>query len=118
MLDVFPVAGFLRGEATGDILRTIDSCRIRWGTVRDRIGGDLLVDAVPLEWRDGKLQLGAPRPETVRGWQDGLGFVDTAAPGDVIAIHWDWACERLDERQARTLQAWTARELAIANTTL
>src|SRR5207342_279299 len=50
VLDVFPVTGLLRGEASGDVLTTIDSCRIRWGTVRDRVGGDLLVDAVPLEW--------------------------------------------------------------------
>ena len=96
----------------------MDSCRIRWGRVRDRVGGDLLVDAVPLELVDGKLQLGAPRVETVRGWRDGLGFVDTAAPGDVIAIHWDWACERLDDRRLGALQAWTARELAIANPTI
>ncbi len=118
VLDVFPVTGLLRGEASGDVLTTIDSCRIRWGTVRDRVGGDLLVDAVPLEWSDGKLRLGVPRPETIRGWQDGLGFVDTAGAGDVVAIHWDWACERLDARQASTLKAWTARELAIANATL
>jgi hypothetical protein len=118
VLDVFPVIGLLRGEPTGDVLRTIDSCRIRWGRVRDRIGADLLVDAVPLEWHGGKLRLGAARPETIRGWQDGLGFVDDAGPGDVVAIHWDWACERLDERQVATLLASTTRELAIANTTL
>jgi hypothetical protein len=35
-----------------------------------------------------------------------------------VAIHWDWACERLDGRQAAALRAWTARELAIANMTL
>ena len=118
VLDVFPVVGLLRGGPTADVLRTIDSCRIRWGTVRDRVGSNLLVDAVPLEWADGKLRLGAPRPETVRTWQDGLGFVETAEAGDIIAIHWDWACERLDERQAGILKAWTARELRIANTTL
>ena len=118
VLDVFPVVGLLRGGPPDDVLRTIDSCRIRWGTVRDRIGADLLVDAVSLEWADGRLRLGAPRPETIRGWQDGLGFVDEAGPGDVVAIHWDWACERLDERQAGTLRVWTLRELAIANANL
>ena len=38
VLDVFPVVGLLRGEASADVLHTIDSCRIRWGTVRDRVG--------------------------------------------------------------------------------
>ena len=108
----------LRGGPSDDVLAVIDRCRIRWGTVRDRIGADLLVDAVPLEWDDGKLRLGAPRVETVRGWHDGLGFIDEPAPGDHIAIHWDWACERLDARRLATLRSWTARELAIANLTI
>ena len=118
VFDVFPLVGMLRGGPSVDILRTIDSCRIRWGRVRDRLGADLLVDAVPLEYRDGKLRLGVARPETIRGWQDGLGFIDDPAPGDLVAIHWDWACERLDERQARALKAWTVHQLAIANATL
>ena len=118
VLDVFPVVGLLRGGPSDDVLGVIDHCRIRWGVVRDRIGADLLVDAVPLEWADGKLRLGAPRTETVRGWTDGLGFIDEPAAGDDIAIHWDWACERLDARRLQTLKRWTARELAIANLTL
>ena len=118
VLDIFPVTGMLRGGPSEDILRTIDDCRIRWGRVRDRIGADLLVDAVPLEYRDGQLRLGAPRAETIRGWQDGLGFIDDVAPGDLVSIHWDWACERLDERSAATLRAWTLHQLAIANATL
>lgn len=118
VLDVFPVMGLLRGENVKDVLRTIDSCRIRWGRVRERVGGQLLVDAVPLELVDGKLRLGAPRPETIRGWQDGLGFIADTRPGDVLAIHWDWACERLDERRLGQLQAWTQRQLDIANRTI
>ncbi len=118
VLDVFPVVGLLRGGPSDDVLGVIDQCRIRWGIVRDRIGADLLVDAIPLEWADGKLRLGAPRPETIRGWQGDLGFIDEPAPGDHIAIHWDWACERLDDRRLAALRLWTIRELAIANRTM
>lgn len=118
VLDVFPVVGLLRGENVADVLRTIDSCRIRWGRVRELVGGQLLVDAVPLGLVDGKLALAAPRPETIRGWQDGLGFIADIQPGDVLAIHWDWACERLDERQLGQLHAWTQRQLDIANRTI
>lgn len=118
VLDVFPVMGLLRGENVKDVLRTIDNCRIRWARVRERVGGQLLVDAVPLELVDGKLRLGPPRPETIRGWQDGLGFLADTRPGDVLAIHWDWACERLDERRLGQLQAWTQRQLDIANRTI
>jgi hypothetical protein len=118
VLDVFPVVGMLKGGRIDDVLRTIDSCRIRWGCVRDRIGGELLVDAVPLELVEGKLALGAPRPEMIRGWHDGLGFFDDADPGDWISIHWDWACERLDADALRRLQSWTGHQLEIANRTV
>jgi hypothetical protein len=118
VLDIFPVVGMLRGGQTDDVLRTIDSCRIRWGRVRERVGGQLLVDAVPLEYVGGRLRLSQPRPETIRGWQDGLGFVDDAATGDMIAIHWDWACERLDDRRLTALRSWTERQLQIANRTI
>jgi len=120
VLDVFPVVGLLRGGHTDDVLRTIDSCRIRWGRVLERIGGQLVVDAVPLEYADGRLRLGPARPETIRGWQDGLGFLDdeNVQIGDVLAIHWDWACERLDPRRLATLRSWTERQLRIANQTI
>ncbi len=118
VLDVFPLVGLLRGGNVADVLRTIDSCRIRWGRVRERVGGQILVDAVPLELVDGQMRLGAPRPETIRGWQDGLGFIADTQPGDVLAIHWDWACERLDARRLGQLQTWTQRQLTIANRTI
>jgi hypothetical protein len=120
VLDIFPAMGLLRGENVKDVLSTIDSCRIRWGRVRERIGGQLLVDAVPLELVNGRLRLGAPRLESIRGWEDGLGFVTDSdtRPGDVLAIHWDWACERLDARGLRHLQRWTNRQLEIANHTI
>ena len=118
VFDVFPTVGLLRGGRADDVVATMDSCRIRWGHVRDRVGQDLLVDAVPLELVDGKLQLGHPRVEVVRGWRDGLGFVGDVEPGDRIAIHWDWACERLDDRQFVRLHDWTVSQLAIANQTI
>lgn len=118
VLDIFPVVGMLRGGHSDDVLRTIDNCRIRWGRVRERIGGQLMVDAVPLEYVGGRLRLGPPRPETIRGWQDGLGFVDDVQPGDVVTIHWDWACERLDGRRLAALRGWTEHQLRIANQTI
>jgi hypothetical protein len=118
VLDIFPVVGKLRGGRTDDVLRTIDLCRIRWGRVRDRVGGRLIADVVPLEYADGRLRLGQPRTEMIHGWHDGLGFVDDAAVGDAIAIHWDWACERLDARRLMALQVWTDHQLRIANTTI
>jgi len=40
------------------------------------------------------------------------------APGDVVSIHWDWACDILDARRLAALRGWTAREVSLANLTL
>jgi hypothetical protein len=118
VLDVFPRLGLLRGGAVDDVVRTIDSCRIRWGRVLERDGDWLVVAAVPMALVEGKLALLPPRVETVRGWQDGRGFLADAQSGDVVSLHWDWACDLLDARRLGQLQRWTERELRIANLTI
>ncbi|HEX8024936.1 MAG TPA: DUF6390 family protein [Candidatus Limnocylindrales bacterium] len=118
VLDVFPRVGLLRSGQTDRALEVMDSCRIRWGRVEARDGDWLVTRTVPLELVDGRLRLGAPRRERVRGWSDGHGFVDDVRPGDIISIHWDWACERLDAPSLAALQRSTRDELAIANLTI
>ena len=118
VLDVFPKVGLLRSGATDRALEVMDSCRIRWGRVERRDGDWLVTSAVPLELVDGRLRLGTPREERVRGWVDGHGFVEDVRPGDVISIHWDWACERLDAARLAALRRSTRHELAIANLTI
>ncbi len=118
VLDVFPKVGLLRTGEIDRVIETMDSCRIRWGRVLERDGDSLVVSAVPLELVEGTLRLGDPRIERVRGWIDGRGFVEDVTPGDVISMHWDWACERLDEPRLESLRRSTVAELAIANATI
>ena len=118
VLDVFPRVGLLRGEAVDNVLATIDSCRIRWGRVEGVVGDQLVVWAASLEQVDGKLRLGAPHLETVSRWLDGIGFVDDVQPGEMVAIHWSWACDRLTPRQLHNLVAWTRLALGVANRAL
>jgi len=118
VLDVFPRLGLMRSGAIDNALQVMDSCRIRWGRVLERDGDFLVVSAVPLSMVEGRLQLGAARVERVRGWQDGTGFIGDVAQGDVISIHWDWACDTLDARGLTALQRWTRRELSVANQTI
>jgi hypothetical protein len=118
VLDVFPRAGLLRSGQADGALEIMDSCRIRWGRVLERDGDWLVVSAVPLELIDGQLRLGAPRPERIRGWADGASFVEDAMPGDVVSMHWDWACERLDSPRLAAVRHWTALELDLANRTI
>ena len=118
VLDVFPRVGLMRTGDTDNALQVMDSCRIRWGRVLERDGDSLVVSAVPLEMVEGVLRLASPRVERIRGWVDGAGFVEDAGPGDVVAIHWDWACERLDADRLAALQHSTAAELRLANQTI
>jgi len=101
-----------------DVLATIDSCRISWGRVTAVEPGELIVQRAPIELREGRLALGTPRPERVTRMLEGNSFVASAAVGEVVSIHWNWACEVLDERQRRSLERYTAHHLRLANETL
>jgi len=118
VLDVFPRVGLIRGGHIDGVLQVMDSCRIRWGRVLERIGDQLVVSATRLELKDGQLRHGTPGIERVQAWRDATGFIDPPEPGDVVSIHWSWACDRLDQRQLANLIAWTDRQLAIANRTI
>ncbi len=118
VLDVFPRVGLLRSGSVGRALDVMDSCRIRWGRVLEQDGEWLVVSVVPLVMADGRLELGPARPERVQAWRDGAGFVNGVRAGDVISIHWSWACDRLSAHQLRGLVTWTSREIAIANLTI
>lgn len=102
----------------GAVLATLDACRISWGTVRAADGGELDVERRALILRDGALALGERRRERVARLIDGRGFVVSARPGDVVAIHWGWACETLTAAQVTALERWTMHHIALANTTL
>src|SRR3990172_6965122 len=64
-----------------------------WGGGVEGVAGVwLVVSAVPLELRDGRLRLAEPRVENVSRWLDGAGFVDGGGPGGMIANPWSWGC--------------------------
>jgi hypothetical protein len=118
VLDVFPRVGLLRSGSTDRALEVMDSCRIRWGRVLEQDGDWLVVSVVPMVMAGGRLELGAAHAERVQAWRDGATFVDGVQPGDVISIHWSWACDRLSASQLARLIAWTSREIAVANLTI
>ena len=112
VMHVMPWAGLLRDGVVDEPLRIIDRCRISWATVLGHVdataeaGSDrVLVRRRPLVWSGSRLVFGEPVVEHV----DSPFPVE---PGDVVAIHWDWICERLDTRQLAWLQRVTNRQLA------
>jgi hypothetical protein len=99
-------------------LATMDNCRVSWGTVAEVAGGELVVDRVPLMLVEGRLALGAPVRERVVRQIEARGFVEQAAVGDTVSIHWGWACEVLTVEQHWRLEQYTRHHLTIANQTI
>jgi hypothetical protein len=56
--------------------------------------------------------------QPVKRWLDGSGFVADVAVGDVVSLHWDWACEVLNPARLEALQRRTVHQLELANQTL
>jgi hypothetical protein len=108
----------LRSGAVDALLENIGRCCIRWGRVQAVIGANLEVIARPIVLKNGELGLGPPRSESVTRWIDGRGFIDDIAPGEWVAIHWGWACDRLGPRQRANLERYTRQHIALCNATL
>lgn len=113
---VYPWLGLLRAGENEPALSVLDRCRIRWGTVVS-VSGDLaVVRNRVLAFRGSRLVLGPEVFEQVRRGLAGRGFVADLAPGDVVAMHWDWICDRLEPGGLRNLERWTGLNLAVVNT--
>lgn len=109
---VYPWVGLLREGYSDHALEVIDQCRIRWGTVVDTIGSEVLVRSSPLTWDGRTIGQGPERVETVRMPAAGD---KTPSTGDVVALHWDYVCQVLSPRQHSDLVRYHDRHLAIAN---
>ena len=94
-------------------LEVLERCRIRWGRVAGRSNGALLVESQPLSWDGQRLQLGPLRVESVDA-PIGNSSQEVAA-GDLVAMHWNYACQRITTRQLGLLRHYHDRHLAIAN---
>jgi len=114
---VYPFVGLLRSGVVDEPLRVLDRCRVRWGRVEALDGATAVVSCRPLVLDRGELRLGDPVAETARFAEDGLGLVADLAAGDVVALHWDWVCDRIDRRQLAALRSTTRHHLDLVNAT-
>jgi len=105
VLSVSPWVGLLRGGLIDEPLGIIDDCRISWGTVLSADAQHLVVDRSPLVWSIDGLEYGPPAPTTVQS-------LVPCEIGDVVAIHWGWACETLRPRQVAWLRHVTNSQLS------
>jgi DNA-binding transcriptional ArsR family regulator len=106
------------GRLDGNVISTLDHCRISWGTVTSVDGAVVGVQRRALGLHEGKLRLGSPEQVFTTRLMDGKGFVTELAPGDLVALHWGWVCERLSQHQARDLERYTGHHVRLANQTI
>ncbi|MDQ6898033.1 MAG: DUF6390 family protein [Candidatus Dormibacteraeota bacterium] len=118
VFDIYTRGGLMRDERASIALKPMDSCRISWGRVVEVGASQLQVERQPIVLEAGKLALGKTEIRSVKRQQNGLGFVDQVQAGAIVSIHWDWACEGLDERRYGRLRAATLKYLEIANQTI
>lgn len=115
---VYPWSRLLTAGAPDPALRVLDSCRIKWGLVVAADDDRAVVRTRRLTWDGRALGVGAEHEEAVRLTEAGRGFVDAPQPGEWLAVHWDWACERLTDDEVGRLRHWTDWQLAVTNARL
>jgi len=112
---VYPWVGLMRAGWSEQPLRVLDRCRIRWGTVVSTGQGTADVRCRPLTWDGRLLSLGPPRVERALAAAGGKALAGGLRAGDVVALHWDWVCDRLTAARAQSLRWYTRRHLRLAN---
>lgn len=114
VFEIYPRAGLMNGDTAGPVVEVMDSCRISWAEVIAVAPGGITVRRRPLELVGGRLILGEPRQVIATN----AGYVAAARPGDVVSMHWSWACEVLTPAELKRLRAVTDSALAVCNRTL
>ena len=111
---VYPWSRLL-GMDSPEPLRVLDSCRIRWGRVVGVEGDRVRVVARPLAWDGKQLALDDETVQLVRFLVADGSFVRDPQPGEWLALHWDWTCDRLTEDDVAYLEKGTLWQLAATN---
>jgi Family of unknown function (DUF6390) len=113
VFEVYPWTQLLLdGRPAGPAVNVLDRCRIRVGVVQSVDGERLTTTARLLEWDGARLDAGEATVETVRWSVGGRALMDAPAIGDLVALHWDWACDVLTPDQARRVCDLEQRQCA------
>ena len=118
VFDVYLRGGLMKDERATIALDLMDSCRVSWGQVTAVEGDHLVVERQPLTLVAGKLALGAVVVTRVTRQHGGQGFVGSPPAGTSVSIHWNWACDVLDQDALRRLRRATTRCIELANQTI
>jgi len=101
-------------EARRKIAEVVDNCRISWGTVREVGKDELQVKVRRVTVDDGGLSLTGPVVKKVRYNPEVRPF-GTVKEGDVVSIHWNYACDVLTPRQTGNISKYTHSDISLIN---
>ena len=110
VFEVYPWATMLRRNHSPVAVSVLDRCRIRTGVVQAVHAETATVRSRPLVWDGVVLTAGPAADEVVRWASNGRSLLAGPAPGDRVALHWDWICDRLTAEQGARIEAWEARQ--------
>lgn len=114
VLGVYPWSRLLP-SGRPEPLHVLDSCRIRCGEVLDVDDDGALVRTDTLTWDGRVLGVSGLRDERVNRRAPAGTFTDALHPGERVAIHWGFACDRLTGSQSEELLGWTERQIELTN---
>lgn len=112
VLVTYPWIDFVaKGHASA--LDLLDSCRVRWGTITDLDGADVIVNVQPLEVGPAGVGMGAVRSLVVHP------LIRPDGPdlhvGDQVSLHWDDLCDTLTSTEVDELAVRTGEVLQLVN---
>ncbi len=110
----YPWVGLLR-SGRDEPLHVLDQCRIRWGRVEAVSERRVAVRSEPLAFDGERLHLGPARVEHAAQPLEGLEADRPLRPGDWVALHWQWICDRLSSQQLNGLRRHFADQLHLVN---
>jgi hypothetical protein len=111
---VYPWSRLL-GTGRPEPLHVLESCRIGWGRVVAVHADQLTVRARRLVLQDGVLGLSAEYDRRVDYRVAGEPFVTDPVEGELVALHWDFACDRLTEAEVDRLETNLAHHLELVS---
>jgi len=114
MMNVLSNHHHTTGPGQEKIAEAIDNCRISWGTVVKVEKNRLLVRYRALGVKDGKIVF---KPYALKkiDYDSELSPFDKITPGAVVSMHWNTACDILNEIQLRNIKAYTKSDVSSTN---
>jgi hypothetical protein len=101
-------------ESERKLGQLIDNCRISWGEVEKVGKKELKVTFRPVVIEGGRLRLASARLKTVQYNPDVKPF-QSVKKGDVVSLHWNYACDVLTRKQLQNMAKYTSEDLVLAN---